>query len=83
MLEIPSTLFVRGRFKLKSQANHENLKKTCFIVFFFNLWLYSLLLYDYLIMAVKVKHNFEKVGPTLWIAFHRKINKSVLDLVYF
>ena len=65
MLEIPSTLFVRGRFKLKSQANHENLKKTCFIVFFFNLWLYSLLLYDYLIMAVKVKHNFEKVGPTL------------------
>ena len=34
-------------------------------------------------MAVKVKHNFEKVGPTLWIAFHRKINKSVLDLVYF
>ena len=35
MLEIPSTLFVRGRFKLKSQAYHENLKKTCFIVFLF------------------------------------------------
>ena len=58
----------------------------CFYLsFFFNRWLYSrlviffLVLYNCLIIALIVKHNFEKVGLTVY----RKMAKSVVEFVHF
>ena len=34
-------------------------------------------IFGVLIIAVKVKHNCEKVGPTVWISSHREMARKI------
>ena len=39
--------------------------------------------YDCLIVAIKVKHNCEKVRPTVWISSHREMATTIVQFDHF